>query len=328
MTLTSSSGAHAKMVDLSTATCSDRQKFLFWQDVVSTYLSPSISMQAAPDKPFEGHLKCVRMGQVELAHHRCGPLLNVRNTQCIRRMPDDDYFVAVANRANAHLKQDHRTAVISDGDVVVYSSSTPFEWDCRGDSDFVLARIARRQIISRVPKIDSMTARVMTAGSPSGSIIGHAIREMVRMQDDINDSTQQRLDVSLIEIVTGLLNASFTLSDRSLLEADLLNKTKDMLRRNIENPDFDLKQLTQHLGVSARTIFRIFAFEGTTPMRWLWKQRLDLAFVLISEGRVKNVSQAAMQSGFNDFSHFSRSFRKEFNRTPSSVLRTELVDSG
>ncbi|TGV11261.1 helix-turn-helix domain-containing protein [Mesorhizobium sp. M8A.F.Ca.ET.173.01.1.1] len=323
----SSVGLAKEAVDLSTALITNRDKFLFWQDVISTYLSPSDSFQTAPEKTFEGHLKCIKMGQVSIAHHRCDPLLNIRNPQCIRRMPDDDYFVAVATRANAQLRQGQRTAVISDGDVVIYSSATPFEWDVRGDSDFVVARIARRQFVSRVPEIDAMTARIISSRKPSGSIIGHAVRDLVNMNDDLNEGMRLRLGGSLIEIVTSLVAAAFTPFDRNLLDEDLINKIKKFLLDNIDNPDFELQTLAQQLGLSARTIFRIFAAEGTTPMRWFWKQRLALAFRLISDGQVKNVSQAAMQTGFNDFAHFSRSFRSEFKVTPSSVLRKELAES-
>ncbi|WP_412050624.1 AraC family transcriptional regulator [Hoeflea sp. Naph1] len=310
-------------IDLSTAHIMGRDRFVFWQDVISTYLSPSDTFQTTPEKTFEGRLKCIKMGQASIAYHQCDALRSIRNRQSIRHMPDDDYFVAVANCANARLMQGQRSVDISNGDVVIYSSAAPFEWEVRDKSDFVVARIARRQFVSRVPEIDAMTARVITARNPSGSIIGHTIRDLVNMNDDLDDGMRQRLGGSLIEIITSLVGAAFTPSDMTLLDADLINKIKNSLRDNIDNPDFELQALAQQLGLSMRTIFRAFSAEGTTPMRWFWKQRLALAFRLISDDQVKNVSQAAMQSGFNDFAHFSRSFRREFGVTPSSVRRKE-----
>jgi AraC-like DNA-binding protein len=55
-------------------------------------------------------------------------------------------------------------------------------------------------------------------------------------------------------------------------------------------------------------------------MHHVWKRRLDAAFRVLEEGRVHQVSQAALQCGFNDLSHFSRAFRNAFGVTPSSLL--------
>jgi AraC-like DNA-binding protein len=43
----------------------------------------------------------------------------------------------------------------------------------------------------------------------------------------------------------------------------------------------------------------------------------------LSEGRVKRVSQAAFDSGFNDLSHFGRAFKKRYGLLPLSLLRND-----
>ena len=57
---------------------------------------------------------------------------------------------------------------------------------------------------------------------------------------------------------------------------------------------------------------------NTTPGKWLLKQRLNHAMHLLSNTS-KTVSETAFESGFENPSHFSRSFRQYFGMAPATV---------
>ena len=57
---------------------------------------------------------------------------------------------------------------------------------------------------------------------------------------------------------------------------------------------------------------------GTTPGKWLVHKRLHAAHFLITE-RHKNPSDIYLDLGFEDLSHFSYAFKKEFGQAPSRV---------
>ena len=56
----------------------------------------------------------------------------------------------------------------------------------------------------------------------------------------------------------------------------------------------------------------------TTPQRWLTQKRLELAFYHLSE-KNKKPSDVFMEVGFEDFSHFSFAFKKQYGFAPSLV---------
>ncbi len=56
----------------------------------------------------------------------------------------------------------------------------------------------------------------------------------------------------------------------------------------------------------------------TTPGRWLTEKRLDHALHLLTH-LDKTVAEAAFESGFENPSHFSRSFRQRFGTSPASM---------
>lgn len=62
---------------------------------------------------------------------------------------------------------------------------------------------------------------------------------------------------------------------------------------------------------------------GDSPGKWLMEKRLNHAMHLLAN-LGKNVNEAAFESGFENVSHFSRSFSKRFAVSPSS-LRQRMV---
>jgi len=60
----------------------------------------------------------------------------------------------------------------------------------------------------------------------------------------------------------------------------------------------------------------------TTPGRWLLQKRLEYSAVLLSNP-ASPITQIAFESGFEDVSHFSRSFKQKFGVSPSE-FRTNI----
>jgi AraC-like DNA-binding protein len=48
---------------------------------------------------------------------------------------------------------------------------------------------------------------------------------------------------------------------------------------------------------------------------------LAASFEALSEGRISNVTDAALSYGFSDVSHFSRSFKATFGHAPGAIAR-------
>jgi AraC-like DNA-binding protein len=62
----------------------------------------------------------------------------------------------------------------------------------------------------------------------------------------------------------------------------------------------------------------------TSPGKWLMEKRLNHALHLLTNMN-KAVSEAAFESGFENTSHFSRSFRHRFGISPASVKQAATV---
>lgn len=309
----------ATVAEFDTRMYAEREGFSFWQEEICRYLSPSVTERANHSSTFAASLRRVAIGRVAACDISFSPMLNFRDARCQRKMPDDDVYVAVMKEGTGQLHQYGRSAVLAPGDVVLYDSICPFEWRFGESSRMLVARISRRQASARLMDIDTMAARTVQAGHPSASIIGNTTADIMRLAECLDPGSATRLGDALADLIASSLEACLRPpATRPALES-VLERSKNFLLDNLEDPDIGLDHLTRQVGVSVKTLCRAFALEGTTPIRWLWGQRLERAARMLQDGRSEQVGQIAMLCGFSDFSHFSRSFKKAYGVQPRAL---------
>ena len=101
----------------------------------------------------------------------------------------------------------------------------------------------------------------------------------------------------------------------------LFGQVETYLLANLSDPQLGIESIANANNLTPRTLNRIFAAEGTTPMRWLWRQRLAASRRSLAGGQSKTVTEAALSFGFNDVSHFSRAFKTAFGESPNALKR-------
>jgi ligand-binding sensor domain-containing protein/signal transduction histidine kinase/DNA-binding response OmpR family regulator len=109
-------------------------------------------------------------------------------------------------------------------------------------------------------------------------------------------------------------------------DSRLVSKVIETIRKNIENPDFSVDDLSHEVGLSRVHLNRKLKENiNTSPSNLIKSIRLKQAAYLLIKHKV-NVSEIAYKVGFSSPSYFTNSFREYFGMVPSEFV-VKYMDS-
>jgi AraC family transcriptional activator of tynA and feaB len=203
------------------------------------------------------------------------------------------------------------------GGIVLYDGARPFVYDFSTAYRILLVKVPRRVMLSRLPEAERLTAVTVDSQTPLGSLACSVILTAAELDLPGDVSASAKVGSSLVDILAAVFETEAAghreLCDR---QAGLLKRAKDYMRSRLDEPELDVDRIANALYVSPRTLSRAFASEGTTVIRWLWKERLETSYVALSGGRAKQVTDLALGCGFASGSHFSRMFKATYGVLP------------
>jgi AraC-like DNA-binding protein len=103
-----------------------------------------------------------------------------------------------------------------------------------------------------------------------------------------------------------------------------IQEAQTLLHDNLENPP-SLAQLAAEIGMSMSKLKILFPkMVGCPPYVYLRRLRMERAMALLVENGM-NVTEVAMEVGYNSISYFTKAFYKQFGVYPSRARR-QAVD--
>ncbi|MEN8117710.1 MAG: two-component regulator propeller domain-containing protein [Bacteroidota bacterium] len=108
-------------------------------------------------------------------------------------------------------------------------------------------------------------------------------------------------------------------------EEVFIEKVIKSIEENIENPDFNLEDLANQVGMSTSTLYRkLKSLTGQSSNEIIRSIRLKRASQLLSDSGY-TISEVAYSVGFNDVKYFRKCFIKQFGQTPSQYRNSLSV---
>lgn len=242
----------------------------------------------------------------------------------IRKDPRDYFMLWLPLAGETTFAQDGREARMSAGDLMLHDQAQPFTLAFGARAHAVMVSIPRALMMARLPAAPRLTARSIPCESRLASLAGTLVRRMIDLDDDTPDEVVARLGASALDIIATTLESELT-DARPAAHDRRLAQVQAYMRARLGEPDLDLDAIARAHNMAPRTLYRLFAADGTTPIRWLWQQRLAASFRALNEGRVSQVTDAALSFGYSDLSHFSRAFKAAFGVSPQAVLRRDAT---
>jgi len=189
--------------------------------------------------------------------------------------------------------------------------------------------------LSAVPVI-LLTARATSADHEAGlatevdqyltkpfdpDVLVARIQSLLRIRHRLRDLLQKDADAAIkIELSK---EAKAIQEPEPVVLSAFTEKGMAIIRQNLANPNFSVDDLANEMLLSRWQLRRRLVEEaGMTPNALIRQIRLEEASKLLST-RAGNVSEIAFAVGFQSLSHFSRSFKAQFNMSPSEFASSD-----
>ena len=104
-----------------------------------------------------------------------------------------------------------------------------------------------------------------------------------------------------------------------LAEEEFLEQLFDITEKNLSNDTFNVEKLCHDIGISRSQLYRkVTTVTGRSPVTFIRDIRLNKALSLIKENKY-NLSEIALEIGYNSPSYFSKCFKDKYGVNASSI---------
>lgn len=294
------------------------QRFHYWRDAIcQTYFT--VDCQRQSQDTLEGFIDARTLGELSFSQVSSPAMVYTRGANELKKSHEEYFQLVLVLDGDGAVEQGESQTLVKPGDMVVYSSTEHSKVIYPEGSITQVVKIPRSVLADRIDQIDMISATLLNGSRPIGALSRNLIQECMNVSLDDSHSSL-RFSSGVLDILATAIEGSLPIAPNPKC-AQALAKVKQYIEQCLPDPELDVRQIAESNSMSVRTLNRLFASEGTTTMRWVWNRRIANSRKILSEGKMRRVSQVAFDCGFNDLSHFSKAFKRRYGVTPQHLLR-------
>lgn len=289
-----------------------------WHQAVPS-LFPGVTVDEFRGEPTVGAVRGKTFGSARLWEIDSGPV-NIRYSPRQASPKNLQAFsVMLQLSGETDASQNGRACELTQGDFCLIDGSSPFRLSVEaGRSKILVVQLPRQNVLNRHPHFQRMTATRISSNEEGGVRLLRntlmSIREVAPYLCDAQQWNTLSLLVDSLSLLAPPGEGAGSVEWR-------VRRALGFMNTRLGDSLLTADDVAAEQGISRRQLDRIFKkMLGATVTTQLWERRLQHAASLLRDRDPESrltVTQAALASGFQDPSHFSRAFRRRFGVQPS-----------
>lgn len=311
------------MISMTTDSVLPRERAEFWTDLVSRHVTP-MCIEPVGQQPLRGEVLARSVGDLWVTQVSGVGVQALHRHAQIARTRDHFYAACVHLDGDARISRRGEQIVLRRGDVFITDSRHEFTLDLERPWRQLVIALPTHRIDSQVSRPELLSGTVLR-DHPLVRLWASHLKSGFALADEFSSSAATLFARHSVELFTQLLEESHrdhpTSSDAS--RSAIFLAACRVIALKFGDPGLAPDQIAREMNVSTRTLARAFAANNETVMRRVFDERVRQAakFLIAPQSAHRSVTDIAFACGFNDASHFGRTFAASMHMAPSEWRR-------
>ena len=313
------------MVAVSQHTFSGRAAAAEWQLTIEG-LFGSGENSVGNDHRFCGDIRHAALGQIEISKVASSREMSRRTRQHVSNDTRDTYVLVHGISGDISLQQGTARTQIVPHSFFFYCASRPYEWQHMNMTEVRNIAVPGSLLKARLRNIDQFAGRSFVDTGGMWRILAEMMDTSLGELEAIPEASSYQLGAQIVDLLALTLEGDGRLSlSESSGRTGLYRRCLGFIRGNIVNGDLGPDLIARAVGLSVRSLHRIFAENGSPVLECIREERLAASLThLQNSGCAEiSISEIAHRTGFRSHSHFSHAFRTKFGMTPTDWRRRQ-----
>lgn len=296
------------------------ERFDFFQALVGELFCP---MQVEPRVPareqFTGRVETARLGALRLAKVSTSACAVRRREQDIARVSAAAYLVKFQTKGEALWRQRDCEVHLRPGDFVVCSVAEPYWLEFRGPYEMPVLALTAEAMRRLTPEPEQFLGVRLGAEEADCGLLSSFVAQVAARMSALSAPMISRVEANILDLLGGVLSARSR--PGRLTAAQQIGQIKAYIASRLRDRCLGPATVAAAFGLSTRSLHSLFESEPVTLGRYIRGQRVRACREALASGAAlgRSLTDLALDFGFYDLSHMTRSFRAEFGLTPSEV---------
>lgn len=294
------------------------ERHAFWTEAICRSFA-NVETKPIGAATVNGRFEFVEVGCSKLVRFDSSPQCYSRDARMVSKAGCDEFMFDFQRRGRSSMVQAGNESMIEPGFGVLYDARRPFEDRLDGPgqrSELFIATVPADALLGLVPEAERLCAKPI----PLSGMLARSISALVR--NAVSDSNPAGIETDIVGYLAAVLRMAVGAA-HGLGRDALFGPLDAYLRASIVTLR-PAHAIAVEFGISERTLHRIFSDRGTTFERHVLQLRVERFKSLLRRDdlRQSSIAALALQCGFADAAHATRTFRSSFGRTPREFRRT------
>jgi AraC-like DNA-binding protein len=293
------------------------ERHAFWTEAICRSFA-NVETKPIGAATVSGRFEFVEVGCSKLVHFDSSPQCYSRDARMVSKAGCDEFMFDFQRRGKSSMVQAGNESMIEPGFGVLYDARRPFEDRLDGPgqrSELFIATVPAAALLGLVPEAERLCAKPI----PLSGTLARSISALVR--DAVSDSNPAGIETDIVGCLAAVLRIAMGVAHG--LGRDALFAPLDAYLRASIAAQRPAHAIAAEFEISERTLHRIFSDRRTTLERHVLQLRVERFKSLLRRDdlRQSSIAALALQCGFADAAHATRTFRNSFGRTPREFRR-------